>query len=812
MRKLPGGVLTFVFTDIEGSTRLLQGLGAERYAERLHEHRRRVRAVVVRHGGIELGTEGDAFFLVFEATRSALAAARDIQAALGDGPIRVRMGLHTGTPLLVDDDYVGLDVHKAARICSAAHGGQVLVSEATHNAARGFDLRDLGYHRLKDLTAPERLFQLGADDFPPPRTLRRGNLPVQPTPLIGRERELAELLDLARGHRLVTLTGPGGTGKTRLALAAAAELADERPDGAWWVPLAAVRDPALVIPTVAQAIGASGELAEHLRDKRLLLVLDNLEQVLDAAAELGALLAGAPGLGVIATSRERLALGEEQEYVVSQLTAGAAAELFVSRARQVKPDFAPDQTVGEICRRLDSLPLALELASTRVKLLSTTEILRRLDHRLEILSATRRDLPARQTTMRAAIDWSYDLLAEHEQQMFRRLAAFAGSFALDAAEAVTGAGLDDLQSLLDKSLVRATEHHRFFLLETTHEYAAERLAEAGETDEAARRHAEWYLALATTARGELQGAGQREWVERLHGENDNLRSVLAWTLEHDRARGIELADALFRTWHMRGQLPELIRWYERALEDRTGLEPARLSMALQSYGAALMYTEDQDGAERTLEDALALARAAGDAPGEAGALNQLGSVASGRGDFERALKLQTQGLEIYRRLSDAGGVGRSLHLVGEDLCFLGDLDRARETLQEAVAIKLDRADRHAAMASLHSLGDLELDAGKPRHAEGRYREALEICLELEDERSQAYCLAGLAAAASLREEIKTAGCLWAAAEAIEQRLGLRMLSKERARYERRLVPLTGDSRFEAGRASAESFRPEQLFT
>ena len=460
---LPTGTVTFLFSDVEGSTRLLEELGSERYAAELYLHRERVRRAIAAHGGYEVGTEGDSFFIAFARASEALSAASEVQAALVGGPIRVRVGIHTGEPLLVSGNYVGLDVHKAARICAAAHGGQVLVSLATRELVPN-GLRELGEYRLKDLTAPERLFQFGAGDFPPLRTLRPTNLPVQPGPLFGRREELVELLALARRSRLVTLTGPGGSGKTRLALELTGELSDHYRDGAWWVSLAAVSDPGLVLPTIAQTLGARDGLREHLAGKRVLLLLDNLEQVLDAAPLIADLLGCLPDLSAIATSRERLAVSFEQEYPVPPLDETAAEELFVARARQLDPGFKPDQTVSELCGRLDRLPLALELASSRVKVMTTAQILSRIERRLDLLTAGRRDAPARQATMRAAIEWSFELLSEPEQALFRGLGVFAGSFELEAAQAVCSTDLDGLQSLTDKSLLRRGADGRFFLL------------------------------------------------------------------------------------------------------------------------------------------------------------------------------------------------------------------------------------------------------------------------------------------------------------------------------------------------------------
>ena len=415
-----------MFTDIEGSTRLLQELGGERYGAELERHRERVRDAIAAHGGVELGIEGDAFFIAFARASDALDAAREVQAALADGPIRVRIGIHTGEPLIVEGNYVGLDVHKAARICDAAHGGQVLVSQATRDLA-GDGLRELGEYRLKDLRAPERLYQLGTADFPPLRTLRPTNLPVQPGPLLGRRKELGELLALAGRNRLLTLTGPGGSGKTRLALRVAEGSAAQYRDGAWFVAFADITDPELIIPTICHALdlaeqpGVTPErqLQEWLRQRELLLVLDNLEQLTRGTLVLAELLASCHGLRMIATSREPLRLGGEQQYEVPVLEPEDAIELFTSRARAIAPRLTiPPELAGAICERLDRLPLAIELAAARTKILSPPEILARLERRMPALATGPRDAPRRQQTLKATIDWSYELLNIDEQRLF----------------------------------------------------------------------------------------------------------------------------------------------------------------------------------------------------------------------------------------------------------------------------------------------------------------------------------------------------------------------------------------------------------
>ena len=497
MPDLPSGTVTFLFSDIEGSTKLLHELG-DAYADALAEHRELVRGAFAEHDGVEVDTQGDAFFSAFARATDAVAAAQEIQVRLAPGPISVRIGVHTGEPQITDEGYVGLDVHRGARICAAGHGGQVLLSQPTRELVE-VDARDLGEHRLKDLLDPQRLFQLGTEDFPPLKTLDWTNLPVQATPLVGREQELADAIGLLREQRLLTLVGPPGTGKTRLALQLAAEVADEF-EHVWWVALDQVRDPRLVEPTIAQTIGARDDLDGYLRNRRALLLLDNVEQVLDCGPRLAELVTAASNLKLVATSREPLRLTVEQQYPVPPLPEDDAMALFDERARAVRPDFAANGAVAEICRRLDGLPLAIELAAARVKILPPEALLARLEQRLPLLAGGARDTPERQQTLRAAIAWSYDLLEEQEQQALARLSVFAGGWTLEAAEAVCECELDTLASLVDKSLVRERDG-RFSMLETIREFARERLTEQEPDGSSLRRQAEYFLEQAQDPEG-----------------------------------------------------------------------------------------------------------------------------------------------------------------------------------------------------------------------------------------------------------------------------------------------------------------------
>jgi predicted ATPase/class 3 adenylate cyclase len=705
MPELPRGTVTFLFTDIEGSTRLLQELG-DSYAETLAKHRRVLRHAFDSHGGVEVDTQGDAFFVAFARAKDALAAAAEGRDALDGGPIRVRIGLHTGEPLLGDEGYVGLDVHRGARICATAHGGQVVLSGRTRSLlAADSDLVDLGLHRLKDLTEPERLYQLGADQFPPLRSLNATNLPVQPTALVGRERELAEVLAFARSSRLVTLVGAGGSGKTRLALQAAAELVDDFKDGVFWVPLAALAEAELVLPAIAAVLGARDDVAQFVDEKRMLLLLDNLEQIIDAAPALGELLGSCPNLTLLATSRAPLRLAGEQEYEVPLLPEAEARELFAQRARQVKPAFEPDEHVVEICRRLDGLPLALELAAARAKVLSPEQILERLGRSLDLLTSGTRDLPERQRTLRATIEWSYQLLDEDEKRFFSHLAVFAGSFDLEAAEEVGGAGLETLEALVNKSLLRQTHEGRFFLLETIREYGAELLEQSGEADELRRCLAEFYVTRIEAIEEQLFIGDQRRALDEIQADFDNLRAVIERALHQGKVDVVlRLCGALDMFWHARGHVAEAARWLEAALDAGT--------------------------------DAVSpLVRAK--------TLCSLGTIAALKGDQARADLLLDESIELFRQLPETRDLSYALDAKSEVATAHGDLRRARECAEEAVAVAQRSGDWYRTTSSLDRLAYVALFQGDNAEARRLMNEALRAAREAEQARPIARCLVSL---------------------------------------------------------------------
>jgi predicted ATPase len=783
---LPTGTVTFLFTDIERSTRLLSELGDE-YADVLAEHHRRIRDAVGRHGGIEMGTQGDAFSVVFPRAASAVAAAADAQRSLAAGPVRVRMGVHTGEPSLTEEGYVGLAVHQAARIAAAGHGGQVVVSETTCALLDGeFELRDLGEHRLKDIGAAVRLFQLGRDQFPPLRSLSQGRLPVEPAPLLGRKDELDNLLHLlgTQRARLVTLTGPGGIGKTSLAVAAAAELVESFEDGVGLVELAAIREPALVLPQVAESLGGEGDAAAQIGGRELLLVLDNLEQAIGAAPDIAALLSVAPNLSLVVTSREPLRIAEEREFPLEPLAEAPAVELFRRRAERVLPGFAADYArLAEICRRLDNLPLAIELAAARVKVLPPGELLGRLNQRLPMLTGTRRDLPERQRTLRATIEWSYELLTPGEQLLFECLGVFSGGWSLDAAEKVCDADLDTLASLLDKSLIRR-DADRFSMLGTIQEYAAERL---GSADKTRRRHAEFFTELAEATQRDHLGPAQVPLRQRFRTEWDNIRAALQWTLDAGETElGLRLAGALTTIWLDRNFAVEGQQWFETLLERP---EPVADEIRAKALGTAAMIAGVRSDFEHAMgwgQDALDLYRALGADEGIAWALTTVALGPMEQGRPEEAGPMLDEAEDLHRKLGLPGGLRRVLHLQGQQAAAVGDLDRGRRMLRESADLSLGADDLFSAASSLHSLGDLDLDAGDPEAAERDYRDALRVSWDSGADRLVCYSLAGLASTVAESGDPEQAALLWGFVEAYEERL--RFTLRRRGVYERRCGP------------------------
>jgi predicted ATPase/class 3 adenylate cyclase len=873
MQQLPTGTLTLLFTDIEGSTRLLDALG-ERYADALADQRRLFREAVAAHGGVEVDTQGDAFFCVFVRASDAIVAAAEAQRVFTSHPwpenlpVRVRMGIHTGEPTSTGEGYVGPTLHEGARVMAAGHGGQVLLSEAAAllagRLAPGLALRDLGAHRLKDLTGPKRLYQLDVEglpsEFPPLKTLDTSptNLPLQPTPLVGRARELAEIASLLAQAdlRLLTLTGPGGTGKTRLALQAAADGLERYRDGVFSVFLAPVRDSSLLLSTVAQTLGlreAPGlsiedTLAEHLAGKELLLVLDNLEHLLPGAPSLAPLVAAAPRLTLLATSRVALRLSGEQRYPVPPLSLPETSEeyepdilqrseavaLFCARAQSVKAGFALTAenagAVVSICRRLDGLPLAIELAAARTALFSPGALLARLEHSLRLLTGGARDADERHQTLRATIDWSYTLLDEAEQVLFTRLAVLVGGFTLAGAEAICAPEgeldvLEKVSSLLEKSLLRERlgpeDEPRLYMLETIREYAGEKLEESGEGERIRRRHAEWFLALAERAEPELRGSGQLAWLELLDDEHDNLREGLRWALEAGEAEiALRFASGLSRFWDFRAHLSEGLRWTKAALALEGGPPEVR-AKALLGAGNLGYYENPAESISFT-ERALVQFRALGENRAVANALVELAFSRAGHGDLDEARALAAQGLELARAEDDrwcladalaalavASAPEQAIPLLeqseaifrecGDEMFAVraqansgwlsvraGDYDAARARLQAALARARQLGDVIIFGNTLSNLGLTELLAGHLERAVAYLRHGLEHARRAHLQTQSAEALWGLAGVAASLGEVAEAARLNGAAQAIYERIDAPPTPIDR-RIEERLI-------------------------
>jgi predicted ATPase/class 3 adenylate cyclase len=783
---LPTGTVTFMFSDIEGSTRLVQQY-SDRFAELLEEHQALMRAALARHGGMEVSTEGDSFFAVFSSPHDALAAAAEVQRVHAQHPfpgqagVRVRIGLHSGAGVRGGDNYVGLDVHRGARIASAAHGGDVLVSEATRALVSdrlpdGLSLRDVGQHRLKDLEATERLHRLVVDglpdEFPPPRSLGSAvNLPQALTSFIGRGGELDVLSELLAQTRLLTLTGPGGTGKTRLALETARRAASTHRDGAFFVPLDALRDAELVASAAVQALGitemsgsAEETLISHLADRQLLLVFDNFEQVLPAAQLVDRLSTGAAQLRIIVTSRVPLQLYGEQEYRVAPLptpdlealpapealTGFASVALFVDRARAIDPafDLTTDNApaVAEICVRLDGLPLAIELAAARIRLLPPSAILARLGQRLQILAVQSPNLPARQRTLRAAIDWSWELLDEGERALLERLAVFSGGWDLEAADAVCRPAelgielLDGMASLLDKSLlVRLdAEAPRFTMLQIIGEYATEQLVARGEQSDAARRHALYFLDLVEALEPSLSGPAAAGGTARLTPEQDNLRAALNWAIDAGEPDiGMRLASALWRFWQRRGQLREGRAWLDRFLALPGASEPTALRARGLTAAGGVAYWQGDEAMHGYYSDALAIYRSLDDRQGVADSLQNLAfAVMTSRGgqpgSMEEASRLFEESLTRYRELDDRRNIASVVGALGYSRMLAGRYEEARTAISQALQLNTAQGLLARANDNRLALGHIHRLTGDAAAAGEQYRLALLEVREIAD--------------------------------------------------------------------------------
>jgi predicted ATPase/class 3 adenylate cyclase len=866
----PTGTVTFLFTDIEGSTKLWERDSSGMQVA-LARHDEILRDATEQHGGYVFKTVGDAFCCAFLTAPDALEAALDAQRLLlkerwaESGPLRVRMALHMGAAEERDGDYFGPPVNRVARLLSAAHGGQVLLSAATHEMVRdqlpaGMKLAELGEHRLKDLFRPERVFQLSApelpSEFPPLRTLEayRNNLPLQPTPLIGREKEVSKVCEILRHEemRLLTLTGPGGIGKTRLALQGAADLLDDFPDGTFFAQLATLTEAELFSSAVAETLGVretaeqplDESLKDYLRERRLLLVLDNFEQVLEAAIAVTEMLVAAPGLKVLATSRTPLRLYGEHVFPVpplsmpdlksppplERLTQYEAVKLFLERAQALKPDFEVTNestpAVAEICVRLDGLPLAIELAAARITMLPPRAMLHRLGSRLKLLTSGARDLPERQRTLRATIEWSHALLDEGEQLLFGRLAVFSGGRSLEAIEAICDAegdlpveAFEGVSSLEDKSLLRQEEgpdgEPRFVMLETVHEFAREKLQGSGEAEEIRRTHAEYFLTLAEEAFPELKGPDQLEWLERLEAEHDNMRAALSWALERKEVElALRLGGALWWFWSVRDYYREGRRWLEAALAidgrgspevramalagvgqlaseqgdfDRVqeaceeGLEllshearqPSLAKLCLLAWlGWVALMREDYGQAQQLFEEVLALSREMGDTNWLASSLLFLALVSHNRGDSERATELLEESMDLFREQGDKLSLAYCLNTLAMVVCSQGDLRRAGKLTEEAVALLRELGAKGDVALNLCNLGWIALLQDDLSRAADLYRESLSLSWDAGLNPLVQRALEGVACVAGGEGETERAARLWGAAQTLHQTKGI----------------------------------------
>ena len=887
MPGLPTGTVTFLFTDIEGSTRLLQSLG-DRYAEVLAAQRQLLREACQARGGQKVDTQGDAVFVAFPRARDALAAAVAAQQAIAAHPwpegisVRVRMGLHTGEPLTASEGYVGMDVHRAARICAAGHGGQILLSDVTRKLVEedlpeGVNLHDLGEHRLKDLTRPQHLFQVVAAglavDFPPLKSWEAmpNNLPRQLTSFVGRLRETEEVKLLLSTSYLLTLTGSGGVGKTRLAVQVGAEVLDGFKDGVWLVQLAPLSDSALVPQTVASVLSVSEQpgrrvlatLVDYLRRKELLLLLDNCEHLIAPCAELAeTLLRACQHLRILATSREMLGVSGEMTWPVPALSLPdprhlpppetlaqyEAVGLFVERAGGALPGFAltaqNGPAIAEICHRLDGIPLAIELAAARIRVLSVAQIAARLADSFGLLTkGVRAALPHHQT-LRTAMDWSYNLLSQKERTVFRRLSVFAGGWTLEAAEVVcadegveSGEVLNLLSELVDKSLAVAEElrgEARHRLLETVRQYAQSKLEEAGETEPVRTRHRDWYLGLAEQAGTAFQGPGQGLWLDRLEREHDNLRAALTWSQRNEEAEtGLLLAVLLWWFWFVRGYYSEGYDYLESMLalsqSGAAAILPAARARALFGAGSLAWRRGHHARSVTLLEEGLALFREVGDKRGIADSLASLSLALLFRGDYGQAAGLGKEILEITRELGDTRGIANALTIMGLAVAFQGNHDQAIALHTESLARFQEAGDLWGVSWSLFNLGDaarhqgdharatplleksLELfrqlgEKGGIGHALNGmailarqqtdyeratvlHRESLEIRKGLGDAHGVAESLEGLAAVAALQGKARLAAGLFGAAEALREGIGAPLPPDERPDYDRSLATL-----------------------
>jgi predicted ATPase/class 3 adenylate cyclase len=866
MPELPNGTVTFLFTDIEGSTALWER-DRKAMAQAVDRHLALLRIAIGAHEGILFKIVGDAVQAAFPVARQALTGAVEAQRAFQTepwsdppGPLQVRMALHTGEAHPHDGDYLASPLNRLARLLAAAHGSQILLTQAVQQLVRDdlppeVALKDLGTHRLRDLQEPEAVFQAVApglpERFPPLRALPSypTNLTAPPTALLGRGEEVAGVLQLlAEGTRLVTLTGPGGSGKTRLAQEVAAEALERYPDGVFFVDLAPIRAADYVVPTIASVLGVREHpeeplpktLNRYLAERWMLLVLDNCEQVLEAAGNVAALLAQCPQLAVLATSREPLRVRGERVVPVSPLPLPdlqrlpdlpalaqvPSVTLFVERAQAVDPSFALTEdnasATAAICWRLDGLPLAIELAAARVRLLPPEALLARLERSLPFLTRGARDAPARQRTLRETIAWSHALLSSAERALFRRLSVFVGGWTVEAAEAVTNPDgtldvLEGLANLVERSLVRRVEEAagelRFGLLETIREYGLEQLHASGEALAMRTAHAAYVLALTEQAEPGLFGGQERTWLARLDTELDNIRAALAWSATGpNAATGLRLGASLWWYWHMRGLESEGRRWLDQALARRAEVSPDVLVNALIVAGTLAVFQRDDEQGRVLLEESLVLARERADTFRIARAQCMLGALHAWRGDAEPGRALLESCLPVFRELHNATWTGFTLVFLGYTAMLKNDFEQAIQLMDENLAVTQGSGWRSGQAMALGALGMAARGRGDYAQAASLSRAALALRWEHANLPGTAEELVSMADVAAGLGDPERAVRLLGAAARLRESHGLPGLEAYNAAHDK-VVRTTrtalGDDGFAEAWAAGQALRLEE---